>query len=228
MAEARLVAALAWYDEPEDFLVRLVRSLAPVCDALVAFDGRWALMPGDDDFSPQSQSETILRAAGDVGLPVWVSEMFPWESQVEKRDALMDAAGTHGDWILVIDADEYLDEAHPTRLRGALADTAADVATVTLRMLNRPWPYSELGPAKLAQRRIFRVGTRVVGPAHNCYRRHGAALAGDPALLELAAALDATAMLTIEHDNQNRPEVRRDAAQHYRAARRAGKVEVYA
>jgi hypothetical protein len=227
MAE-RLVAALCWFDEPEDFLARLVRSLAPVCDAVVAFDGRWDLMPGDQDLSPPAQTAALERTAAEIRLPVLVAANGPWGSQVEKRDALMAAASEEADWILVIDGDEYLDEAHPRGLRAALAAADENVAQVTLRTLNRPWPHSELGPMVATQRRLFRAGTRLHGPAHNCYGRAGTWLAGDPALLELTPALDVSRMLTIEHDNQSRPGRRRDAAVRYRHARRGAQVEAYA
>jgi hypothetical protein len=228
MAEQRLAAALCWFDEPEEFLTRLVRSLAPVCDALVAFDGRWDLMPGDGDVSPDGQLETLERVAAAVQLPAHVVSEGPWGSQVEKRDALMAAAAEQGDWVLVIDGDEYLDAAHISRLRAALAKTTAAVAQVSLRILNRQWPYSELGPMLVTQRRLFRAGARVDGPAHNCYRRDDVWLAGDPAVLELAPALDVTGMLTIEHENQARPAHRREAAGRYRRARRGAQLEAYA
>lgn len=194
----RLVAAIAWYAEPAASIARLLASLAGVVDDVVQLGGRWDLMPGD-------------------GVP-------EWPSQVAKRDALMSLASERGDWILVIDGDEYL-EGFGVKAARRLETSRLDVATVTLRNLNRPWPLRELAPQTFAARRLFRAGTTVPGPAHNDYRLDGRRLAGDPASGALEPALDLTAFLTIAHDNRARPAQREQAAQTYRRARRAAGVE---
>ncbi len=196
-----LVAAVAHYAEPDGFLERLRVSLAGVVDEVVELDGRWELMPGD-------------RAVA-------------WDSQVEKRDWLMQFAGRRGDWVLVIDGDEYLEPVEADAMRLALASTDLDVAHVTLRTLNRPWPWRELPPMQTVARRIYRAGTRVAGPAHNDYELSGRPLNG--AMLEqLTPALDLSALLTINHDNRARPQARDQAAQKYRRARRQLRVEAAA
>lgn len=223
----RLVAALAWYSEPAEFLQRLLRSLEGRVDSLVAEDGRWDLMDGEALMSSADERLFIaegLRAITGVLAPFAMDA--PWPSQVAKRDALMQQAAYDGDWILVIDGDETLEIVHPGALREALAATDLDVAEVTLRTLNRPWPFAHLAPMTTTTRRIYRAGTRVIGPAHNDYARDGVRLNGDPAVGELAPALDLTGLVTIVHDNRARGVDRERAAQDYRRARRAHGVEV--
>ncbi len=194
----RLVAAIAHYAEPDWFLERLDRSLDGVVDAVVALDGRWDLMPGDEPAS--------------------------WRSQVEKRDELMQLAADKGDWVLVIDGDEYLEPISGDALRLALAVTDLDVAHITLRTLNRPWPWRELPLMQTVARRIYRAGTRLAGPAHNDYEFAGRMLNGGTRDL-LAPSLDLSAVMTINHDNRARPQARDAAAQDYRRARRYTGVE---
>lgn len=189
----KLVAAVAWYDEPATFIARLLTSLRDVVDEVVELPGRWELMPG-------------------VGPAAW-------RSQVEKRDALMRRASERGDWILVIDGDEYVEAFDVESVRAALEQSPVDVASVTLRNLNRPWPLRELAPQWFDARRLFRSGTTVPGPEHYRYERDGRRLDNAP-------ALDLCSLVTVAHDNRNRPARREQAAQDYRRARRAAGVEV--
>lgn len=93
------------------------------------------------------------------------------------------------------------------------------VAQVTLRTLNRPWPYRHLAAMVTTTRRVYRSGTGLVGPAHNDYVLGADRLAGgDPA--SLAPALDLAGVLVIAHDNRARPEPRDRGAQEYRRLRR--------
>lgn len=198
----RLVAAVAHFAEPAGFLPRLRASLDPLADATVELDGRWALMPGDGDAR--------------------------WPSQVAKRDELMRLASESGDWILVIDGDEYVESCDGDAVRAALASTDRDVAEVTLRNLNRAFPYSALAPMRTTTRRLYRAGTTLAGPAHYDYHRDGRRLNGDRNAGALTPALDLSALLTIAHDNRARPAAREAAAQEYRRARRRERVEIAA
>jgi hypothetical protein len=99
------------------------------------------------------------------------------------------------------------------------------VGTVTLRILNRPWPYVHLAPMRTITRRVYRAGTRIVGPAHNDYGFEGERLNGDPARRQLAPALDLSDLLVIAHDNRSRQPLRDAAAQTYRRVRRAAGIE---
>jgi hypothetical protein len=224
----KLVAALAWFDEPVEFLDRCVRSLVGVVDVLVAVDGAWRGFAGGP-VSPVAQSEVIVDAAAatDLQVELWAPNSA-WDSQVAKRASMMQLAAAAGEWLLVIDGDEFLESVDPVALRAQLAATELDVAEVTVRTLNRPWPLSHLAPMAVAHRRIYRAGTRVSGPAHNCYRLGEQWLNGDPGKLELAPAVDLTDVVTVAHDNASRPRARRDAAVAYRRARRARRVEAYA
>lgn len=212
---------MAWWDEPVEFLTRLVGSLAGVADALVAFDGRWAEMPGERDLSGVEQSDAIHGVAGKVGIvsEVWAGAPLDWGSQVEKRDALMRRAGELGDWVLVVDGDEFVQARGD--LHGALAAAPADAMSglVTLIAMNRPRPWSHLAPMASTQARLFRSGVTVPGPAHNDYALDGVPVRDLP-------KVNLSNSVTVWHDNNARPDERREAAQAYRRARRELALEI--
>lgn len=224
----RIAAALAWYDEPVEFLSRMVSSLVGNVDELVAFDGRWHGMPGDSDVSALEQAVELEERGSELGLKVTVIRnagrtapttpgAICWDSQVAKRDALMTEAGDCADWILVIDGDEFL------QVRGdlhtKLTDVQAAAAAVTIISMNRPWPLRDLAPMSCRSPRLFHAGTRVSG------RHNGYLFDGVPADLN---QIDLSNEVTIWHDNQARPPERRAAAQTYRRTRRIEGLELAA
>lgn len=223
----RLVAALAWFDEPPDSLARLAHSLHGVADALVAVDGRWDLMPSEHDSSSGAERFALETARyHGVDVKIFTGGPEQWKSQVAKRDWMMACAAEYGDWVLVVDGDTFVERFDALAVREALAGTALGVAEVTVRNLNRPWPWQHLAPQVLHSRLIYRAGTRVYGPAHNDYVRHGVRVNGDPAIGDLAPALDLTEHVEVAHDNRNRGPARNQAAVDYRRARRLAGIEV--
>lgn len=97
---------LAWWDEPVDELDACVRSLAPLCDGLVAVDGAYKMTPGATISSPPEQADAIRDAAEAVGIDARV--IIPkklWTGQVAKRDYMLKIAAKNADWLLAIDAD---------------------------------------------------------------------------------------------------------------------------
>lgn len=213
-----IAACLSWYDEPVEFLDRCVRSLAGVADMLVALDGRWEHMPGENR-SPVCQRDAIWKTAGDVGLDAVVSvpDDLPFASQVAKRNALVSLAFASGaDWLLVIDGDEYVQWTTPG-FRALLERTDLDAAAVTVNsVLHNGTPLENL------PRRLLRAGADLeyVG-AHNAIRNDSGWLVlpmkyddGD-----WAPAEDATRHLAIFHDRRNRGRARNHAQQSYYQAR---------
>ena len=99
------------------------------------------------------------------------------------------------------------------------------VGTVTLRILNRRWPYVHLAPMQTTTRRVYRAGTLIAGPAHNDYTRDGERLNGDMTRGPLAPAFDLSALIVIAHDNRSRLPMRDAAARTYRRVRRASRIE---
>jgi hypothetical protein len=221
-----ITGLLAWFDETPETLDRCVRSLACVCDRLIALDGRWELFPGEAFVSPEDQRDAILeaaRGAGVAGMLVAPGSVFA--SQVAKRAMLMSLAGDT-DWLLVIDADEHITDADPDELRLRLAATTRDVCRVNLRTVGR-----DVRQKPAAVRRVYRAATRVtVETAHNGYRTaDGRWLHGDPAYAKPLEPAELLAdVLTIEHDVDARPKARRLAANAYRSERRRQRVEAWA
>lgn len=217
----RIVAALPWYDEPVAFLDRCVRSLAGVVDELVAVDGRWEHFADDEPvLSHWTQARAIASAADAIGLDhrVWMGPTV-WKSQVAKRAALMELASEAGDWILVIDADEYIARSQPGFIRPALRETELDVARVMLTDVRRSMPL------RMA-RRIFRRGT-TVERAHNGYNLAGKWLHGDLARVRLEEALDLSKWLELHDDGGSRDALRIEKKQDYRTARARHRLETW-
>jgi hypothetical protein len=214
-----IAAALAFWDEPVEFLERLVASLVGQVDVLVAVDGRWDGMPGMGALSPVEQGEA-LRAGSELGLDVITIAGGEecWESQVAKRSALMAIASEVADWVFVVDGDEEL-VAEPG-LRSRLAETGAASGGVSIVAMNRPWPYRDLARMIFRSRRLFRAGTTVSG-RHDGYEFDGQPIAD-------LLTLDLTDCVTIRHDNLSRPAARLEAAQTYRRVRRRERLEVLA
>lgn len=219
----KISAALAWYDEPVEFLDRCVRSLAGVVDDVVALDGAWEWMPGAGVCSPPEQYQAIVDAAEAVGLPLWIGgpeHGEPYESQVTKRADLMEIAGDGADWIFVIDGDEYVTYCDSQHVRAALDETEMLTAAVSITNLHRGDTIPGYHPRGGLLRRFYRSGTTVV-IVHSGYSYLGKhLLAGEPTLnLQLH--------LRMEHDNCNRGRERNQRAIDYRDARQREGVEVW-
>lgn len=213
-----IVACLAWYDEPIEFLDRCVRSLAGFADKLIAYDGAWELFPDGKTMSPADQILTILRAANDIGIDGHLVSSKPWASQVAKRDALMRDASKCGDWLFVIDGDEYVADAYAAHTRAILGAACGDVATVVCENTT-DLPVGYRAPI----RRFYRAPVSV-DLAHNGYRTaDGRWLHGDPAYVELERAIDTP--LLLHHERGNRSAERNARAAGYRKNRRAVEAE---
>lgn len=217
----RLVAALVYYAELPEHLTRCVRSLRGVVDHLEAWQGPWAHfpeLPGDD---PEEQEAAVGTAA--AGAMSYHHVSGTWPSQVDKRSQLMQAAGEQGDWVLVIDADEWVGDVAGALLRAALDDTRRDVAEVTLHRephepATRPRPV----------RRIYRAATGLsVRTAHMGYvTADGRFLHGNPGYVKLEPSELSTApLLQLHHDVACRTHLRRRARDRYLYTRRDQALE---
>lgn len=104
----RIAAAICWYDEPLDSLRRVVESVAPLVDIIVAFDGPWQGFPPDRYWIPQGDDMAAILDATGIDYRLGAARGDVWPSQAEKRTALYRTAADIADWVLVIDADEEL------------------------------------------------------------------------------------------------------------------------
>jgi len=220
-----IVACLAWYAETAETLERCALSLAGVCERMVAASGRWYGFPE----VPADDRRGQLRALK-AGCATAKIELVPviadgeWPSQVDKRATLMDVACSRGDWLFVIDADEYVAECQLEEFHDALWHSEFDVAQIHGRRVplkpssaRRPW------------RRLYRASTRVtVRQAHNGYvTEDGRWLYGDPSAVDLEPCLDLTGLLLLEHDREARSSERKDARRVYNLARRDERLETW-
>lgn len=107
----RVTLMLAWFDEPEEMLYKAVRSSEVIANRIFAADGAYELVGDKAPESPPSQKEAIQQAAEDAGIQVTFLEPRLWKGQVEKRNALLDAATSdrqERDWVMPLDADWVL------------------------------------------------------------------------------------------------------------------------
>lgn len=215
-----ITAALCWYDESVEFLARCVQSLEGLADSVVAVDGAWAIFPGGPR-SGAEQVEAIKETADAVGMAchVWQPDEI-WASQVAKRAAMMDLASDIGDWLFVIDADEYVNYALPLAVRRRLQSSEAVTATVTIKNLHRGEQMPGYHPQGGLTRRFYRAGTTVT-VVHSGYAYEGRHLLRD----ELEE--DLRDLIVVEHDNHNRGADRNAADRGYREARQREGVEVW-
>ena len=216
-----ICAALAWFQEPVEFLDRCVRSLEGVADEFVALDGAWKYQPNAATFSGAEQEATIWEAARAINLPLRVSiphEVF--ESQVDKRIALMEMAAERADWVFVIDGDEYVTYVEPETLRRDLTSTELLCGYVAFKNLNRGETMPGTTPHSGLNRRIYKAGT-TVKTVHSGYMYEGRNL------LVSEDALDLRHCLAMEHDNVNRGHARNQAARDYRVARNQYRAEMW-
>jgi hypothetical protein len=217
-----ICAAVAWYLEPPAFLDRLIRSLAYRVDHVVCLDGAWRLFPDAAPRSTDAEHETLVTAAAETGQDITIrvpDEVF--ESQVAKRAELMALAAEHGDWVLVIDGDEYVSRGLGLGLHWALERTDAIIGDVKLKNTNNgeTMPYSH--PDGGLRGRLSRAGA-TVDIVHSGYFYEGRPLyAAEP-------AIDVADLITITHDNCNRGRDRNQMAIDYRRARQNTGVEVWA
>lgn len=213
-----VTAALCWYAETPETLSRCVKSLSGYCDRVVAYGGRWDGFPavaGDDTFG---QVKAVMEA--EIDWLIYYDQL--WESQVEKRAAMMEKACEESDWVLVIDADEYLNPGDPLKFRKMLEETEYDVAR--LYAYRVPRSYGRM------IRRIYRATTGVtVRHAHNGYvTADNRYLHGDPAYRILEPAFDLHDHISMAHDLTCRDDRRKHARAAYLQFRRSGRVEVWA
>lgn len=223
----RLVAALCWFNEPERFLDRCVRSLAGVVDVLFTLDGRWQHFPDERDLSPTSQQAAIELAAMDVGLRL-VShgggQPFVWDSQVAKRSHMMVEASKLGDWILVIDSDCYLD---PDRCDRAALDSILEATDRDVALIDcRPAERGDARSYPEGLRFLYRSAAGVtLGHAHNHYvTSDGRALHGDHAYVRVEPAEERSKdhLLMLHERNARGAERQRASREYHRLRARLG------
>lgn len=174
-------------------------------------------MPGRSRLSDVAEVETIMAAAGAVGIDCHVEHRNRRWSQIEKRNHLMTAAARMGDWIVVVDGDTYVSHCDPVKLRATLDQAGEDVAL--LEVTNVGFGVRATWPRK--RRLIVRAdaGVRVV-TGHNGYQAaDGRWLNGDTEHVQLAPATDVSAHLKLLHTIDSRGRVRRGQQQDYYAAR---------
>ncbi len=229
----RVVACLAWYDEPPESLTRCVRSLAGIADTLVAIDGPWEGFPSTRLHSTLDEGLAIHEAARLAGIQLDLrTSQAVWPSQVKKRDHLMRAASELGDWLLVIDADEWLDvpqidistlSAKQTidgqqdfaLVRDVLEFTPLDVATVELHEGQHHAPI----------RRIYRAPVTVQRSHHGYRTSDGRWLHGPPDHVTLEPAI--ATPIQLHHDRSARSNERAGAAIAYRQHRVRNQTELW-
>lgn len=220
----RIVAALCWYAEPVEFLQRCIRSLEGLVDHVVAVDGPWELFPKSGlQMSSSTERIAVREAAEDIRATVEIhAPVGVWKSQVHKRDLMMRWAGEKGDWILVIDGDEYVAHSDFRQVRDRLAVAPPDcvIGEVQITNLHRGGQIPGYHPQGGLTRRLYRAGT-TVDIVHTGYFHNG------QPLYRGESTVDLRDHLMLAHDICNRGEQRNQRSIRYREARERERVEVW-
>ena len=103
-----IIGCLIFYNE-EQFLSDWYKNLSPHVDRIVAIDGRFEDYPGVAVYSTDG-SYAILGDKPDVTS---ICPAMAWPSQQLKRTAYL--VGAPGDWYVVVDADEMLENGSSLR-----------------------------------------------------------------------------------------------------------------
>lgn len=232
----KLVALLSFFDEPVENLTRCVIGLRRAgVDHLVAVDGRYALYQADEHLSHPNQHAAIVLACREAGIALTLhTPGGAWErNETEKRSflfALGHAVSVPGDWLLVMDADEFIVQV-PDDLRDRLAATDLDVAEVALMDMVAARIDRPDFPVMTTVRKLFRAQRITVGPAHWDYMTDDGRMLwgseggdrGRNGLMEPALEL---LDLQVEHHPDRRPKARLEAKLWYYARRDDAGIEM--
>lgn len=132
----QIVALLAWYDEQETHLERMIHSL-PLAGVthLIALDGAYRLLPDGHPSSPASQHDAIRQACktARITLTLRIPNKVWQNNEIEKRTTLFHLAEqktTPDSWYVVLDADEEITKV-PADFQHRIATTDRDAVEVT-------------------------------------------------------------------------------------------------
>jgi hypothetical protein len=107
-----IIACLIFYNEAQ-FLGEWVERVTPHVDKVVAIDGQIEGFPGEAPYSTDESFSLLKHEKITV-----ISPTVPWPTEHAKRSAYL--GGERGDWYVVIDADEMLEDGF--MLRDAIDD----------------------------------------------------------------------------------------------------------
>jgi hypothetical protein len=217
----KVAAALSWYAETPESLIRCVKSLNGYCDSLVALGGRWVGFPEVAGDNYNQQAAALAAACEQTNLAYFIETSGVWPSQVAKRAELMGRACEESDWVFVIDGDEYIGSGDPDTFREILSMTERDVARVFACRV--PLPYGR------NIHRVYRSSAEVtVRTAHNGYvTSDGRFLHGDPCYVTLEPHQDTDKSLVLVHDLKARGQTRKNARTAYNQYRRHTRIEAW-
>ncbi len=133
----KIIAMMAFYDEPEELLKRSVRGMASLgVTDLIACDGSYSLYPGGLAFSPSHQVNSLDLLAQSRRIHLHLHQPVKvWAgNEVEKRQKMLDMAmlwANDGDWLAIWDCDyKFVSAPLPIEIVVRLRSTRCDVATV--------------------------------------------------------------------------------------------------
>lgn len=218
----KLVGLLSWFDEPTKDLERCIRSFhACGMTHLVCCDGAYGLFPGGAPVSDSRQHATITSVCNElaVDLRIYLPPRM-WETETDKRATVFriaerEFATTLDDWLIVIDADEYVPA--PRDLRPMLATLTLDAAD-----LHVDEPGGGGNPAKQFEiRKLFRAI-----PGLTVRLNHHTYVAADKVLWGFGQVESADlSQVTVRHMTNLRPARRRVVKERYYYEREAQGIE---
>lgn len=148
-----ITAALCWWNERPEDLIRCVRGIGNIADRIIALDGSYRRYPGATIRSSEAEVEAICTTADELGIECQIVQPDRiWAGQVEKRTELLRLASQNTDWIVTVDTDHVIfcnrREARSEIERRGLNDTI-DIFDVMYYTPDNPGkPVDEISPGK--------------------------------------------------------------------------------
>lgn len=227
----KLHALVCFYDEPTENVARCLAGLHLAgVDHVIAVDGAYALYPDGKGSSLLEQHAMFMVCSRTLGMACTMHiPSDVWHGgEVEKRTymfALAQGMAQDGDWLFVVDADEFITDA-PSDLRDHLQATDLDVGEVTITDMIAVAANRKDWPPDFQARRLFRAQPIVVDTTHATYVTFDGRYLWahmNPSLEEPALPIDG---LRMEHHPNARPSERLAAKMGYYGHRDNQAVEL--
>lgn len=219
----KVVGALSWFDEPDQWLRNLPVTLKGVCTHLVALDGRYSRFPSEHDESPSGNYEALRAGCDAAGLELTLVNGGVYQGdEIEKRNhlfELVEEQTTTSDWMFVIDGDTFVQHAPKRRhLHTLLSET--DRLSGTCRLMDGTQVQAE--DLRMFHRCLR--GIRCDGNHYTYRAGDGTLLWGDPAHADEIVPAVATGVVC-QHWNRKRPADRTAQAKEYYNRRHLDRTE---
>jgi hypothetical protein len=133
----RITAALSWWNEKPEDLIKCIKGMTTIADSVVAVDGSYRRWPNGTPKSSDEEVTAITDACKEYGLECLILQPNRlWKGEIEKRSYLMSVATCNSDWVAVFDTDHIV-LGNREEVRKELESYSNDVCRVSV-LLDTP------------------------------------------------------------------------------------------